>query len=77
VSRKRFYCALCEEWIEHDAPTDSVYEGIEAGSDHFRVLHPDVYEQIGRWPDGAPVVVDNSLTADDFAASPDAGTESE
>ena len=63
---KRFYCELCEEWIEHPAPTDDVYEGIAAGMDHFRVMHPDTFAQIETWPDGAPVVVDGTLEPEDF-----------
>lgn len=66
MATKTFYCSLCEETIEHDAPTNNVYEGIEAAMDHFRVLHPDTYAEIERWPDGAPVVVDKSLQPDTF-----------
>ena len=61
----RFRCELCEEWIEHPE-TENVMEGIEYGADHFRVFHPDVYEEMQKWPDGAPVVVDESLDPASF-----------
>lgn len=61
----RFRCELCEEWIEHPE-TENIYEGIGFGEDHFRVFHPDVYEEMQKWPDGQPVVVDESLTPGDF-----------
>lgn len=63
---RRFYCEVCEEWIEHDAPQNSVQEGIIAGMDHFRVMHPDIFDEIETWPDGAPVVLDKSLEPTDF-----------
>lgn len=63
---KSFWCGECEEWITHPAPNDNVYEGIEACADHMRVLHPDLYEQMQRWPDGAPVVIDKTLEPENF-----------
>lgn len=60
-----FYCGICEESIEHEG--DSAYEGIAAFMDHARVLHPDTYDAIERWPDDKPVVVDNSVEPGDFA----------
>jgi hypothetical protein len=67
MTTKRFYCELCEEWVEHDAPTDNVYEGIAAGMEHFRVLHPETFAEIEKWPDGAPVVVHEEVAPEDFA----------
>lgn len=59
-----FRCEICDETIEHDAPRDDVYEGIEAAQRHFELYHPDV--AFDRWPDGEVVVVDNSLDPGDF-----------
>lgn len=28
--------------------------------EHLRMLHPVIYRQIERWPDGTPVVVDRT-----------------
>ena len=64
----RFRCEICEEWVEHPE-TDNVREAILFGADHFRVLHPDVYEEMQKWPDGDPVVVDESLTPASFQES--------
>ena len=35
--------------------------------DHLRVVHPDAYgDGPARWPDGSLVVVDQTLTPEDF-----------
>lgn len=37
---------------------------------HIRVMHPDEYAESGglvEWPDGAPVIIDETLTPDEFA----------
>lgn len=34
--------------------------------DHIRDDHPEDWEPLERWPDGSLVVVDNTLTPDDF-----------
>lgn len=68
MTTRTFFCGLCDETVEHEAHQDSVYEGISAAVEHFRVFHPDAYEQMQRWPDGSPVVVDDSLSPDDFTS---------
>jgi len=64
MPRRSFHCELCDATIEHDAPTDDVYEGIEAAQRHFELYHPEV--AFDRWPDGEVVIVDASLEPDDF-----------
>lgn len=34
--------------------------------DHFRDVHPDLWADLARWPDGAPVVHDATLAPADF-----------
>jgi hypothetical protein len=34
--------------------------------DHMRVVHPDRWDQVERWPDGRVVVVDHTLEPGDF-----------
>lgn len=48
-------CELCLAAV----PTDRLLT-------HLRMLHPDAYEPVETWPDGAPVVVDTTLTPTDF-----------
>lgn len=48
-------CALCGD----DVPTLDLL-------DHLRIRHPDRYEPPLRWPDGALVVVDETLEPGDF-----------
>lgn len=55
---KRAFCELCKEWIE--------WETLEDAADHMRLYHPDEVGEPERWPDGSLVVVDESLTPDDF-----------
>lgn len=31
--------------------------------DHIRVIHPDLYEPVEKWPDGAPVIYDETRMA--------------
>lgn len=64
----RFRCELCEEWIEHPE-TENLMEAIGFGADHFRVIHPDYYEEMQQWPDGGPVVVDLTLMPASFTGS--------
>jgi len=66
VTTKRFFCTICNEDVEHEAPNDDVYEGIAASTEHFRVFHPEVFATIQTWPDGEVVVVDDTLTPVDF-----------
>jgi len=33
---------------------------------HNRLMHPDVYTHVERWPDGEIVVADHTLEPDDF-----------
>lgn len=50
------HCHLCHEPVQ----------GLDALA-HLRIHHPDVYGYGPlRWPDGAPVVVDDTLTPEDF-----------
>lgn len=51
----RGHCFLC-----HDAVPG------EEALDHFRVMHPDEFETLCRWPDGTPVVEDATLEPEDF-----------
>lgn len=67
--KKTFYCGICEETVEHDVEDDDVFEGIAAAMEHFRVLHPETYAEVDRWPDGAPVVIDKTLEAGNFAVA--------
>ncbi len=48
-------CNLCGELME------TVYV-----LDHLRLAHPDDYEPPAEWPDGSPVIVDQTLTPEDF-----------
>lgn len=48
-------CHLCPDTFPDDQTLD-----------HFRVLHPDVYADIARWPDGSVVIVDQTRTPDEF-----------
>ncbi len=64
---RSFYCAVCQRMIRHEVEEDDVMEGIAAAEEHFRVLHPDLHEAMERWPDGAPVVVDETLDPEDFS----------
>jgi hypothetical protein len=57
-------CPFCGERIASGA--SSAYEGIEDFADHLRVMHPDEYEKVEKWPDGSPVVVDNTLEPEEF-----------
>lgn len=66
----RFFCALCDEHIEVHTDADTIGEGIAAADEHFRVLHPGVFAEIERWPDGGPVIVDDSLRTEDFIEGP-------
>ncbi len=34
--------------------------------DHLRLIHPSVYEEPAKWPDGTRVVVDETLEPGDF-----------
>mgnify|MGYP001593386746 CR=1 FL=1 len=68
MTMRTFFCNICNEKVEHEAPQDSVYEGIAAAVAHFRILHPEVHGGLSLWADGSPVVVDESLTPDDFRA---------
>jgi len=34
--------------------------------DHIRLMHPDDYEELAVWPDGSPVIIDNTLEPEDF-----------
>jgi hypothetical protein len=50
------WCAICQEPV----PTQDLLG-------HLRVMHPEQYgDGPERWPDGRPVVVDTTLTPDDF-----------
>jgi hypothetical protein len=51
-------CHVCEE----DVPTHDLLG-------HLRVMHPDVYgDGPELWPDGQVVILDDSLTPEDFQA---------
>lgn len=55
-------CELCQAGIE-----DGTLHGI---LDHLRVLHPEEYgDGPERWPDGQPVVIDETLTPDAFGGA--------
>ena len=58
------WCGICEEHVETSA--DNVMDAIEEFMEHCRVLHPETFDEIGRWPDGKPVIVDHTLEAEDF-----------
>lgn len=54
-------CLICsEEWPDAEG-------GLQSFEDHMRVIHPDQYEPAERWPDGALVIHDDTLTPEDFA----------
>ena len=54
-------CELCEE---------PVPGGLVKLIDHLRVLHPEEYgDGPERWPDGGIVVLDESLTPDEFGGA--------
>lgn len=76
MTKHSFFCVLCNENIEHEAAEDSVYEGIAASMEHFRVMHPKEYADIQTWPDGSVVVVDESLEPEDFDPPADADSTS-
>jgi hypothetical protein len=57
AARLTMFCLLCQE----DVP---------AILEHLRVLHPAHWDGLGQWPDGAPVVVDDTLVPADFMVSP-------
>lgn len=50
-----FNCALCDERV--------LLDKIE---DHVRIFHPDHYEPLERWPDGNPVIIDDTLEPEEF-----------
>jgi hypothetical protein len=77
MPKRSFFCGLCDATVEHDAPEDSVYEGIAAAAGHFRLIHPEAYEELQRWPDGSPVVVDESIDPDDFKSDGSSTTDTE
>lgn len=55
-------CLLChDEWPDAEG-------GIESFLDHLRVMHPDAdHGEPERWPDGALVIHNDTLTPEDFA----------
>jgi hypothetical protein len=54
-------CAICPD-SEHRTPAQIL--------DHFRVMHPGIYgDGPDRWPDGSLVIVDESLSPDDFGGA--------
>lgn len=40
--------------------------GIAAGIEHLKHRHPEEYDTVLKWPDGTPVVVDETLQPEDF-----------
>jgi hypothetical protein len=36
--------------------------------DHLAVIHPDLYGEVLPWPDGEPVIIDQTLRPADFFA---------
>jgi hypothetical protein len=54
-------CHLCP-------PDDAAVPDTEL-LDHVRVVHPDAYEAVDLWPDGRPLIVDTTLTPEDFGPS--------
>lgn len=52
-------CHLCDEKIEGASIPD--YD------EHLRVLHPKEYAEVERWPDGKPVVHDDTLEPKEFS----------
>jgi hypothetical protein len=34
--------------------------------DHVRLMHPGVWDGLDRWPDGQPVIIDDTLQPADF-----------
>lgn len=45
------------------------FDTVSAFMDHLRVMHPDRYEDVATWPDGAPVVEDTTLEPHDFGGA--------
>jgi len=54
----RVRCHPCGEWLDVPSPDDL--------EDHIRVVHPDLFTPLERWPDGQVVVGDDTLTPRDF-----------
>ena len=53
-------CLICnDEWPDAEG-------GLESFVDHLRVLHPDQYEPLQRWPDGGIVLTDHCPEPSDF-----------
>jgi hypothetical protein len=48
-------CNLCNETVANERLLD-----------HVRLFHPDQYEDVDTWPDGAVLVVDVDLDPEDF-----------
>lgn len=51
-------CHLCEPAA--DVPTVDLVN-------HIRVMHPDQYEPVECWPDGAPVVTYDEITPENIS----------
>lgn len=51
-------CHMCPDGSRHVADDDVI--------EHLRVLHPDQYELLERWLDGAVVIYDTTLEPGDF-----------
>lgn len=48
-------CQLCGDQVP-----------LDRAEDHVRVFHPDDYKPLQRWPDGTPVIIDDTLEPKDF-----------
>lgn len=59
-------CFVCND----DIPTEgrNLRVDLEVMDDHFRLLHPA--NDLERWPDGGPVVIDTTLEPSDFEVAP-------
>lgn len=49
------YCLMCSESI----PDDALLE-------HLRLIHPEFFNELERWPDGGIVVHDDTLEPEEF-----------
>jgi hypothetical protein len=51
-------CHPCDQWMDVASP--------EELEDDIRVVHPELFSPLERWPDGAIVLHDETLTSKDF-----------
>jgi hypothetical protein len=49
-----WFCLPCDEYVSGNL------------EDHFRIIHPDLGVELETWPDGAPVIVDETVEEEFF-----------